>query len=75
MNDVPDVLATGKGEEGVPVGDVEGFHGDPAGKERRDLSPAVRGDHDLVSEVDERAGGVRPDHTQAAGDEGHRATS
>ena len=60
-------MATGEGEEGVPVGDVEGFHGDPAGEERRDLGPAVRGDDDLVSEVDERAGGVGTDHAQPAG--------
>ena len=64
-----------EGEEGVPVGDVEGFHGDPAGEERRDVGPAVRGDDDLVSEVDERAGGVGADHAQPAGDEDHRTTS
>src|SRR5215218_1081345 len=33
MDDVADVVATGEGEEGVPVGYVEGFHGDPAGEE------------------------------------------
>ena len=38
-----------EGEEGVPVGDVERFHGDPADEERGDLGPAVRGDDDLVS--------------------------
>ncbi len=75
VDDVADVVATGKGEESVPVGDVEGFHGDPASEERRDLGPAVRGDYDLVSEVDERAGGVRADHAQPAGDEDHRTTS
>ena len=64
-----------QGEEGVPVGDVEGVHGDLAGEERRDLGPAVRGDDDLVSEVNERAGGVGADHAQPAGDEDHRATS
>ena len=75
VDDVADVVAVGEGEEGVPVGDVEGFHGDPAGEERRDLGPAVRGDDDLVSEVDERAGGVGADHAQPAGDEDHRTTS
>src|SRR4029453_15241544 len=55
--------------------DVEGFHGDPAVEERRDLGPAVRGDDDLVSEVDERAGGVGADHAQPSGDEDHRTTS
>ena len=58
-----------RAREGVPVGDVEGFHGDPAGEERRDPGPAVRGDDDLVPEVDEGAGGVGADHAQAAGDE------
>jgi hypothetical protein len=31
VDDVADVVATGEGEEGVPVGYVEGLHGDPAG--------------------------------------------
>jgi len=75
MDDVADVVATGEGEEGVPVGDVEGLHGDPAGEERRDLGPAVRGDDDLVSQIDERAGAVGADHAQATGDEDHRTTS
>jgi hypothetical protein len=75
VDDVADVVATGEGEEGVPVGDVEGFHGDPAGEERRDLGPAVRGDDDLVSEVAERAGGVGAGHAQPSGDEDHRTTS
>jgi hypothetical protein len=75
VDDVADVVAIGDGEEGVPVGDVEELHGDPAGEERRDLGPAVPGDDDLVSEVDERAGGVGADHAQPAGDEDHRTTS
>jgi hypothetical protein len=75
VDDIADVVATGEGEEGIPVGDVEGFHGHPAGEERRDLDPAVRGDDHLVSEVDERAGGVGADHAQPAGDEDHRTTS
>jgi hypothetical protein len=54
---------------------VEGFDGDPAGEERRDRGPAARGDDDLVTELDERAGGVRTDHAQPAGDEDHRITS
>jgi hypothetical protein len=33
------------------------------------------GDHDLVSEVDKRTGGVGADHAQPAGDEDHRITS
>ena len=70
-----DVVAAGEGEEGVPVGDVEGFHGDPAGEERRDLGPSAGGDDDLVSEIGERAGGVGADHAEAAGDEDHRTTS
>jgi hypothetical protein len=41
MDDVADVMAVGDGEEGVAVGDVEGFHGDPAGEERGNLVPAV----------------------------------
>jgi hypothetical protein len=75
VDDVADGMAVAEGEERVPVGDVEGFHGDPAGEERRDLGPAVRGDDDLVSEVDERAGSVGADHAQPAGDEDHRTTS
>ncbi len=75
MDDVADVVPVGEGEERVPVGDVERFHRDPAGEERRDLGPAVRGDDDVVSEVDERAGGVGADHAQPAGDEDHRTTS
>jgi hypothetical protein len=75
VHDVADVVAAGEGEESVPVGDVEGFHGDPAGEERRDLGPAVRGDDDLVSEVGERAGGVGSDHAEPAGNEDHRITS
>jgi hypothetical protein len=75
VDDVTDVVAIAEGEEGVPVGDIEGFDGDPAGEERRDLGPAVRGDDDLLSEVDERAGGVGADHAQPAGDEDHRITS
>ena len=75
VDDVADVVATGEGEEGVPVGDVEGFQRDPAGEERRDLGPVVRGYDDLVSEVDERPGGVRADHAQPSGDEDHRTTS
>src|SRR5581483_2472426 len=66
VDDVADVVATGEGEEGVPVGDVEGFNGDPAGEERRGLGPAVSGDDDLVSAVNERAGGVGADHAQPA---------
>ncbi|HYU03313.1 MAG TPA: hypothetical protein VEL02_05660 [Jatrophihabitantaceae bacterium] len=75
VDDIADVVTTAEGEEGVPVCDVEGFQGDPAGEERWDLGPAVRGDDDLVSEVDERAGGVGADHAQPAGDEDHRTTS
>jgi hypothetical protein len=75
VDDVADVVVAAEGEEGVPVGDVEAFHGDPAGEERRDLGPAVRGDDDLLSEVDERAGGVGADHAQPSGDEDHRTTS
>ena len=75
VDDVADVVATTKGEEGVPVGDVEGFHGDLAGEKRWDVGLAVGGDHDLVSEVDERAGGVGADHAQPSGDEDHRITS
>jgi len=41
MHDVADRVPFPEGEEGVPVGDVEGFDGDPAGEERRDLGPAV----------------------------------
>jgi hypothetical protein len=74
VDDVADVVTIGEGEEGVAVGDVEGFHGDPAGEERRDLGPAVGGDADLPSEVEDRAGGVRADHAQPAGDEDHRTT-
>ena len=72
VDDVADVVATAEGVEGVPVGGVERFHGDPAGEERRDLGPAVRGDDDVVSEVDERAGGVGADHAQPTGDEDHQ---
>jgi hypothetical protein len=68
-------MTVAEGEEGVPVGDVEGFHGDAAGEERWDLRPAVRGDDDLVSEVNEGAGGVGADHAQPSGDEDHRTTS
>jgi hypothetical protein len=75
VDDAADVVAIAEGEEGVPVGDVEGFQGDPAGEERRDLGPAVRGDDDLVSEVDERAGSVGADHAEPASDEDHRMTS
>ena len=75
VNDVADVLAAGEGEEGLPVGDVERLYGDPAGEERRDFGPVMRGDDDLVSAVDERAGGVGADHAQPAGDEDHRTTS
>jgi hypothetical protein len=75
VDDVADLVAAGQGEEGVPVGDVEGLHGNPAGQERRDLGPAVRGGDDLVPEVDERPGGVRADHAQPSGDEDHRTTS
>jgi hypothetical protein len=35
----------------------------------------VRGDDDLVSEVGERAGGVRADHPEPSGDQDHRTTS
>jgi hypothetical protein len=35
VDDVADVVAIVEGEEGVPVGDVEEFHGDPAGEEER----------------------------------------
>ena len=49
MDDVTDVVATGEGEEGVPVGDIERFHGARAGEKRRDLGPPVRGDDDPVS--------------------------
>jgi hypothetical protein len=75
VDDGADVVAAAQGEERIPVGDVEGFHGDLAGEERRDLGPAVGGDDDLVSEVDQRAGGVGADHAQPAGDEDHRTTS
>jgi hypothetical protein len=75
VDDVADVVAIAEGEEGVPVGDIEGFDGHPAGEERRDLGPAVRGDDNLLSEVDERAGGLGADHAQPAGDEDHRTTS
>jgi len=75
VDDVADVVAIAEGQEGVVVGDVEGFHGDPAGEEGRDLGPAVRGDDDLLSEVEQRAGGVCADHAQPAGDEDHRTTS
>jgi hypothetical protein len=75
MDDVADVVTTREAEEGVPVGDVEGFHGDPAGEERGNLGPGVRCDDDVVSEVDKRAGGVCTDHAQPSGDEDHRATS
>ena len=75
VDDVADVVAAREAEEGVPVGDLEGFHGDPAREERRDLGPAVGGDDDLLSEVEERAGGVGADHAQSAGDEDHRTTS
>jgi len=70
VDDVADLVTIAEGEEGVSVGDVERFHGDPAGEEGRHLGPAVRGDDDLVSEVDQRAGGVRADHAQPSGDEG-----
>jgi hypothetical protein len=33
------------------------------------------GEDDLVSEVNERAGGVGADHAQLSGDEDHRTTS
>jgi hypothetical protein len=75
VNDVGNVVAVGEAEERVPVGDVEGLHGDLAGEERRDLGPAVRGDENLLSLVDERAGGVGADHAQPSGDEDHRSTS
>ena len=75
VDDVADVVATSEREERVPVGDVEGFHGDPAGEERRDFGPSAPGDDDVVSEVDERAGGVGADHAEAAGNEDHRTTS
>jgi len=74
VDDVADAVPLAADEERVPVRDVEAFHGDPAGEERRDLGPAVRGD-DHVSEVDERAGGVGADHAQTFGDQDHRATS
>ena len=41
MDDVTDVVTIAEGEECVPVGDVEGLHGDPAGQERRHLGPVV----------------------------------
>ena len=42
-----------RARKGVPVGDVEGFHGDPAGEERRDLGPAVCGDDDLLAQAEQ----------------------
>jgi hypothetical protein len=75
VDDVADVVTIAEGEEGVPVGDVEAFDGDPAGEERRDVGPAVGGDDDFLPEVDERAGGVGADHAQPSGDEDHRTTS
>ena len=75
VDDSADVVALAEAQEGVPAGDVEGFHGDPPGEERRDLGATVRGDDDLVAEVGERAGGVGADHAQASGDEDHRTTS
>jgi hypothetical protein len=75
VDDVADVVPSGEGEEGLPVGDVEGLDADPPGEERRDLRPAVRGDDDLVSQVDERTGGVGADHAQPSGDQDHRSTS
>jgi hypothetical protein len=56
VDDVTDVMAIAEGEEGVPIGDIEGFDGDSPGEKRRDVGPAVGGDDDVVSEVDERAG-------------------
>ena len=75
MDDVADLVAIGEREEGVAIGDVQRFHRDAAGEERRDLGAAVRGDHDVAPEVDERTGGVRADHAQPAGDQDHRITS
>ena len=75
MHDVADVVAIAEGQERVPIGDVESFHGDVAGEERRDLGPAMGGDDDLAAEIDERAGGVGADHAQPSGDEDHRTTS
>jgi len=60
VDDVADLVTIAEGEEGVSVGDVERFHGDPADEEGRHLGPAVRGDDDLVSEVDQRAGVCAP---------------
>ena len=48
VDDVADVVAIAESEKRVPVGDVEGFDGDPTGEERRDLGPAIRGDDDLL---------------------------
>jgi hypothetical protein len=47
----------------------------PARRVMSRLGPVVRGDHDLVAELGERAGGVGADHAQPSGDEDHRTTS
>jgi hypothetical protein len=73
VDEVADRVALAEGQEGFAVGDVQGFHRDPAGQERRDFAaPVGRHDH-VVAEVEERAGGVGADHAEPAGDEDHRA--
>jgi len=74
MNDVPDVLATGKGEEGVPVGDVEGFTVTrPARNDGTSVRRCAVTTTSCPRSTSARA--VRTDHTQATGDEDHRTTS
>jgi hypothetical protein len=59
-----------KDTQRVEVGESETGHG-----RRLTPSPAADVRDNLVSQIDERAGGVGADHAQPTGDEHHRTTS
>lgn len=71
VHDVAELVLRAEREERVPVGDVELLHDDFAVEERRGIGTPVGRDDDLLSEVDQGAGGVGADHAEPTGNENH----
>jgi hypothetical protein len=75
VHDAGDLVPLPDVEEGRLVRGVERLDADPAaglaGKELRQPGRPVRGEHDGFAQVEQGPGGVRPDRTQAAGNEYH----
>jgi hypothetical protein len=75
VHDAGDLVPLPDVEEGRLVGGVQRLDDDPAaglvGEVLRQLAGPVRGEHDGFAQVEQCPCGVRPDRTQAAGNEDH----